>query len=173
MNKIIYILAICLLFLSCSSDDKPNTNKSRENSKTNQSSISNSHNLNLDDLKRQTNSNQSIGNYNGKPANGIFSNYHSNGSIKHQMEFKDGYGTGQDIQYYANGNQKSITHLVNGWPKGTMIFFYENGNIKSKCNFDNNGKIQGDAQWFNQDGTIKGNGIYSNNIIVNCKGNCN
>ena len=43
----------------------------------------------------------------------------------------------------------------------------------SKCNFDINGKRQGDAQWFNQNGSIKGNGIYSNNIIVNCSGNCN
>ena len=43
----------------------------------------------------------------------------------------------------------------------------------SKCNFDNNGKRQGDTQWFNQNGSIKGNGIYSNNIIMNCSGNCN
>ena len=153
---------------------KTESNELIESSTNNQSSIGNGNNSinNLDNIKRPNKSNQAIGYYNGKPANGVFANYYANGSIKHQMEFKDGYGTGQDIQYYQNGNQKSITHLVNGWPRGSMIFFYENGNIRSKCTFGNNGKIQGDAQWFYQSGSIKGTGVYSNNVLVNCNGDC-
>jgi antitoxin component YwqK of YwqJK toxin-antitoxin module len=170
MKTIIFALTICLLW-SCTSEDKTNPDENKESNKTDESSKSNSNNL--DDIKRPNKSNQVIGYLKGEPANGVFSNYHSNGSLKHKMEFKDGYGFGQDIQYFANGNQKSITHLVNGWPNGSMIIFYENGNIKSKCIFDDNGRIQGDAQWYNQDGSIKGNGIYSNNKIVNCSGNCN
>ena len=174
MKKLIFTMSIGLLFFNCSSGDKPNNDDSDQNNKIDNTTISNSSNSinNLDDVKRPNSSNQAIGYYKGMPANGIFSNYYSNGNLKHKMEFKDGYGKGQDIQYYPNGNQKSITYRVNGWPNGTLIFFYENGNIKSKCNFDGSGVRQGDAQWYNPDGSIKGNGLYSKNTLVKCSGNC-
>ena len=128
---------------------------------------------NLEKVLRKKGTNQVIGKYDGSPADGKFASYHSNGKIKHLMEFNQGIGTGQDIQYYANGNQKSITHLVNGWPNGSMVFFYENGNIKSKSNFDDQGRINGDAQWYHNNGSIMGVGRYLNNRLVECKGKCN
>ena len=57
-------------------------------------------------------------------------NYHENGEIKDDENYKDGKLNGEQISYYSNGMIYSIKNYRNGIKDGKWSYYNKNGIIK-------------------------------------------
>ncbi len=90
---------------------------------------------------------------------GKYKTYYKNGTLKKEIEFKNGKLSGEYKEYYENGKLKTDGMLENGDKQGLTIEYYDNGNIKSKYNYVNNKEDGPFEEYFTND-TLSRKGTY-------------
>lgn len=106
MKKMLSILSICLVFVSCSPDRVHEDETTRQDGKTY---------------------------YNGKPLTGIrWGKWASNNKLKFEYEYKDGIQDGLSKFWYANGNIRHSTFEKNGEYDGLNQWWHENGQLRQE-----------------------------------------
>ena len=80
--------------------------------------------------------------------------YHNNGQIKMETNYKDEKLEGKWIWYYENGQIEGEGNFKDGKLDGKWTFYYENGQIREEGNYTG-GQQEGKWTYYNKDGSIK------------------
>jgi len=108
MKKLLSILSICLVFVSCSKE------------------IVRAHE---DETTRQEGKTY----YDAKPLTGVrWGKWQNNNKLKYEYEYKDGIRDGFSKFWYANGNMRHSTFEKNGEYDGLNQWWHENGQLRQE-----------------------------------------
>ena len=102
---------------------------------------------------------------NGEAFNGKTKQFHENGQLEEEVEFKDGKANGKIKSYYPNGKLKGEGEFKDGKFHGTFKGYHENGKLEiemglkdGKCDgmkmYFSNGQLQAEAPF--KDGKLHG-----------------
>jgi len=84
--------------------------------------------------------------------NGNYKVYHENGKLKYDYTYNMGEFEGSYKSYYVNGNIEEEGRAAKGKITGTWKEYYSNGNIREISQMDENGKNNGNIEYFNYKG---------------------
>jgi antitoxin component YwqK of YwqJK toxin-antitoxin module len=96
--------------------------------------------------------------------NGIYKQWHANGSIKIDTEYNTGKINGEYISYYSNGQINIITNYIDDKINGSFKSYYENGANKITTTY-NLGKINGAYNELHINGIVYINTSYIENKL--------
>ena len=102
---------------------------------------------------------------NGEAFNGKTKQFHENGQLEEEVEFKDGKANGKINSYYPNGKLKGEGEFKDGKFHGTFKGYHENGKLQIEMGLKDgkldvmkgyypNGQLQGEALF--KDGKLHG-----------------
>ena len=102
---------------------------------------------------------------NGEAFNGKTKQFHENGQLQEEVEFKDGKANGKIKSYYPNGKLKGEGEFKDGKFHGTFKGYHENGKLQIEMGLKDgkldvmkgyypNGQLQGEALF--KDGKLHG-----------------
>lgn len=98
----------------------------------------------------------------GGKQNGLFESYGSHGKLLEKVHYKNGRLDGLGETWYSNGNKRSITHCKDDKTVGHDIKYYKNQKIERDINYNQDGKPDGEAVWYDPSGNLLAKGIYKN-----------
>ena len=119
MKKLLSILSICLVFISCSPDRVLN-----------------------DELTNKGTEESPIMYYEGALFNGVGFDVYEDGQLKYEANFKDGKWDGLYQQWYENGQLEYEGNWKNGEYDGLHQEWYENGQLQIEANYKD-GELDG------------------------------
>jgi antitoxin component YwqK of YwqJK toxin-antitoxin module len=76
-------------------------------------------------------------------------------------KYKENRKTGEWIQYYCNGNTKNKVTYANGRPDGYAILYHENGTVSEEGTWKNNRWV-GNFKQFYENGEVQHDFVYNN-----------
>lgn len=78
--------------------------------------------------------------YKNNQLNGLYEQYHENGSLDIRTYHKNGKLNGTYQEYYKNGKSRVRTYFINGLKNGVYQEYYDNGNQKTEAYYIKNKK---------------------------------
>jgi antitoxin component YwqK of YwqJK toxin-antitoxin module len=111
-----------------------------------------------------------IGQFKNNELDGVIKSFHINGELYGTRFYKNGLKDGKHIYIYSNGKIELVHSFVNGIKDGLYQLNYPNGNIQEKFNYKM-GKEDGVYQYFYDNGQLWIEKTYSNDLLLNVKGN--
>lgn len=75
-------------------------------------------------------------------------------------KYKENRKTGEWIQYYCNGNTKNKVNYVNGRPDGYAVLYHENGTVSEEGTWKNNRWV-GNFKQFYENGEVQHDFVYN------------
>ena len=127
MKKLLSILSICLVFISCSPDR-----------------------VHFDEITQKG----EISYFEGKPFTGVAFDTHSNEQLRYEGTFKDGKEDGLSKAWYENGQLYAKSNLKDGKRNGLRKFWHSNGQLKSEVNWKD-GELDGLSKEWYEDGRLE------------------
>jgi antitoxin component YwqK of YwqJK toxin-antitoxin module len=100
--------------------------------------------------------------------NGLAMKYFPSGKLKATGNFANGKISGEEKFWYEDGKIHTIGHKSNGFLNGRQTVYYENGVIQLEYNAKDD-KIDGEIKKRNEDGTLVGDQIYKDGILIENK----
>ncbi|HXC06537.1 MAG TPA: hypothetical protein VNZ86_17395, partial [Bacteroidia bacterium] len=76
-----------------------------------------------------------------------------------------GYEQGHWKEYHPNGTIKAEGEYKNGRKIGPWVFFHANGKMEQKGKYDNKGQPQGDWKWYYEDGKLLREETYIDGLV--------
>ncbi|WP_410208832.1 toxin-antitoxin system YwqK family antitoxin [Fusobacterium sp.] len=141
MKKIIFLLLLVSLFISCGEKE-------------------------VDISKKQVR-NGIIYVINGdQPFSGKFIGKYDNGQIKISEQYKNGEPDGTQISYYSNGQINEKLDYQDGKPVGEFVKYYENGSIAYTGKYEN-GLKQGDWVLYGENKQPLVTKVYKDGQLIN------
>lgn len=98
---------------------------------------------------------------------GLVKQYRPDGSLKTEINFKNGKKTGLAKSYYKNGQLRQQITYLNNVKHGDVTTYYENGKPYQVTPYDN-GKIHGLRKKYRMDGRLAAEVPYNKGVV--CKG---
>ncbi|WP_181882443.1 toxin-antitoxin system YwqK family antitoxin [Helicobacter didelphidarum] len=89
----------------------------------------------------------------GNPKNGVVKEYHENGNLAYEVEFKNGKVQGVEKTYHTNGKLRFHVSYKNGKKNGVEKVYGENGKLSMETPYKNN-KRDGIEKSYYVDGDI-------------------
>jgi len=139
MKKLLSILSICLVFVSCSPDR-----------------------VLIDELTRKG----EVLYFEGKPFNGVSFNVYDDGQLKDEYTYKDGEIDGLVQVWYENGQLRYEWNFKDDELNGLYQSWYENGQLSSKANFKDD-ELNGLCQTWYENGQLEYERNYKDGVIIN------
>jgi antitoxin component YwqK of YwqJK toxin-antitoxin module len=75
--------------------------------------------------------------------------WYESGSVRYEIQFKDGKENGVSGYFYENGNKKADFPYINGKKEGVAKWYYIGGDLLSEIPYTNN-KKNGTGKWYYQ-----------------------
>ncbi|RDU66684.1 hypothetical protein CQA53_02605 [Helicobacter didelphidarum] len=89
----------------------------------------------------------------GNPKNGVVKEYHENGNLAYEVEFKNGRIQGVERAYHTNGKLKAKIPYKNSKRDGVTKIYNENGNLRWETPYKD-GKKDGVGKWYYENGNL-------------------
>ncbi|RAX58240.1 hypothetical protein CCZ01_03985 [Helicobacter monodelphidis] len=89
----------------------------------------------------------------GNPKNGVIKEYHENGNLAHEVEFKNGKIQGVERAYHTNGKPKGEIPYKNSKRDGVTKIYNEDGNLRAEIPYKD-GKKDGVEKWYYENGNL-------------------
>ncbi len=87
--------------------------------------------------------------------------HHSNGYMRYEFTFKNGYKNGLSMEWFENGQPRCVDYWKDNERHGLGRYFHENGQLSCETNFID-GKEEGHVQYFDSKGRLDWEGTYKN-----------
>jgi len=100
---------------------------------------------------------------------GLMTDYHPDGSLKAERFFENDTQVGKTTIYHKNGKVKEVQYYKEGKLHGGDTLFYDDGKPEMVITF-NLGKKDGYIRKWAQDGSLIYEAKYSNEVLVEVKG---
>lgn len=104
------------------------------------------------------------GKYIDSKKNGLWIEYYCNGNLKGKIQYANGRPDGYCIIYHENGKiqeEGQWSSKLNRWV-GKYKLYYDNGQVQHEFNFNQNGKREGPAKYFYENGQLAIEGNFQN-----------
>lgn len=98
--------------------------------------------------------------------NGLEEKYYENGQLYESVNYLNGNFHGKRMVYWSNGILKEQNHFSNGILGGENLFYYSNGKLRKRLKFDSKGRKDGVWEDFFPDGNLKERVVYKNGNIL-------
>lgn len=93
-----------------------------------------------------------IGTYKNGKYSGNYKTFYEDGQVKKDINYIDGIIEGNYKTYYRNGILESEGNAAKGSVSGDWKYYYSDSKIKEIDTYDENGKINGEEEWFDHQG---------------------
>lgn len=104
--------------------------------------------------------------YAGDQLNGSARDYYMNGQLYYTGNYKEGLQDGPWVEYYSNGRLKAKATYKKGEMVGEQSNYYQTGQLESTHHYNDVGKADGAAHYFDREGHFYLEEVYKNGILV-------
>ena len=87
---------------------------------------------------------------------------YSNGNLKREVKFHDGYRNGVYVEYYSNKIKKIECNYLNNLKEGFFLEWFDNGKLKTKVNYNEGIKIGEQIKYYKDVLTMQSKSFYKN-----------
>ena len=98
--------------------------------------------------------------------NGLEEKYYENGQLYESVNYLNGNFHGKRMVYWSNGILKEQNYFSNGILGGENLFYFSNGKLRKRLKFDSKGRKDGIWEDFLSNGELKQRIVYKNGNIL-------